>query len=150
MKARSRKSLIFIDRKSLKKVQFCAGGLSVHFLLAPRLFLIRTPHQLKSVLIISLNDSGLTKDSGKCIHSAEINCRICRELKAWKVLLALPLILSYEQQLADFDKMHRIYSVCAEYAMRYLILHDFWITPLKNLIPITLYLVLIKKSNFYR
>ena len=83
---------IFIDRKSLKRVHFGAGGLSVHFQLAPRLFLIRTPHQLKSVVIISLNDSGLTKDSGKCTHSVEINCPICRERKGWKVLLDSPSI----------------------------------------------------------
>ena len=83
---------IFIDRKSLKRVHFGAGGLSVHFQLAPRLFLIRTPHQHKSVVIISLNDSGLTKDSGKCTHSVKINCPICRELKGWKVLQDSPSI----------------------------------------------------------
>ena len=58
MKVCPRKCLI--DRKSFKRVHFGARGLSEHFQLAPRLFLIRPPHQLKSVVIISFNDSGLT------------------------------------------------------------------------------------------
>ena len=94
MKACPRKCLNFIDRKSLKRVHFGAVGLSlsVHFLLAPRLFLIRTPHQLNLLsLSPSMIQASLTKDSvkSKCTLRVEINCLSCRELKG---SLALPSI----------------------------------------------------------
>lgn len=85
MKACPTKYLKFIDRKSFKRVHFGAWGLSlsVHFLLAPRLFLIRTPHQLN---LLSLSPSMIQASSQKTLYkmhsaSVEINCPSCRELK---------------------------------------------------------------------
>ena len=81
---------MFIDRKSLKRVHFGAGGLSLSaqcsFSTGAKTISNQNSSSAKSVVIIPLNDSGLTKDSVNCTASVEINCPSCRELKgplAW-------------------------------------------------------------------